>query len=323
MVFPQIGGTMSDGNIERGGVAEGPWRVAVTGASGLLGAALVSRLTAAGHSVLPLVRDRARAKSPAIYWDPERDALDAAALEGVDAVVHLAGESVAGGRWTAARRARILGSRTKGTTLLARALAGLREPPRVLVSASAVGYYGDTGDREVDEGAPRGDGFLAEVCEAWEAAAQPARDAGIRVVHPRFGVVLAAHGGALERLLPLFRLGVGGRVGSGQQGFPWVALDDVVAALVFALGDETLRGPVNVVAPARTSNAEFTRALASVLARPAFLPVPAFALRAAFGAMADEALLSGQFAVPRALEAHGFRFAYPALPGALRHLLRR
>ena len=314
---------MTDGTSDAKAAAQGPWSVAITGASGLIGAALSARLTSAGHTVRPLVRDRARARSGAIYWSPEHGELDAAALEGVDAVVHLAGESVAGGRWTAARKARILDSRTAGTGLLARTLARLSKPPRVLVSASAVGYYGDTGEREVDERAPRGEGFLAEVCEAWEGAAQPARDAGIRVVHPRLGVVLAARGGALERLVPLFRAGLGGRLGDGRQGFPWVALDDVLGALEHALRDESLSGAVNVVAPAHTSNADLTRTLAAVLSRPAIVPVPGFALRLALGAMADEALLHGQFVRPRVLEERGFAFAQPELAAALRHLLRR
>ena len=310
---------MSDANTQ----AKARLRVAITGASGLLGTALTASLTKNAHTVLPLVRDRARAKSGAIYWDPERGELDAEALEGVDAVIHLAGEGVADGRWTDARKARILGSRTKGTGLIARALAGLAKRPRVLVSASAVGYYGDTGEREVDESAPRGEGFLAEVCEAWEAAAQPARDAGIRVVCPRIGVVLAQKGGALERMLPIFRLGAGGRIGNGRQGFPWIAIDDVVGAITFALHDDTLSGPMNLAAPAHTSNADFTRALAAVLSRPAFLPVPGFALRAAFGGMADEALLQGQYARPAALLRHGYEFLYPDLAGALRHVLQR
>jgi len=314
---------MTDTKSAAGMAGEGALRIAVTGASGLIGTALSAALRQAGHAVQPLVRDRARAKSGGIYWDPERGELDVAALEGIDAVVHLAGENVAGGRWTDARKAKIRESRTHGTTLIARTLAALTKKPRVLVSASAIGFYGDTGEREVDESAERGEGFLAEVCEAWEAAAQPARDAGIRVVHPRIGLVLAANGGALERLVPVFKLGVGGRIGDGRQGFAWIAIDDVVGAVLLALRDETLRGPVNLVAPERTSNADFTRVLASVLSRPAIFPVPAFALRIAFGEMADEALLTGQFARPTLLEKHGYRFAFPELSAALRHVLAR
>ncbi len=298
-------------------------RVAITGASGLIGTALRAHLAERGYTVLPFVRGGGASPTGAIRWDPARGELDAEALEGVDAVVHLAGESVAEGRWTPARKARIRGSRVDGTGLLARAIAARRAGPRVLVSASAVGFYGDTGEREVDESAARGEGFLAEVCEAWEAAAQPARDAGVRVVHPRIGVVLAPRGGALERLVPIFRLGAGGRLGDGRQGFPWIAIDDVLGALALALRDDTLRGPVNLVAPAHTTNADFTRALASVLSRPAFFPVPAFALRAALGAMADEALLHGQHVRPRVLAEHAYSFAFPDLTGALRHVLAR
>jgi uncharacterized protein (TIGR01777 family) len=298
-------------------------RVGVTGASGLIGRALCATLAARGHTVRRFVRGGAATGEGAIRWDPMRGELDAAALESLDAVVHLAGESVAESRWTESQKARIRESRVAGTSLLARALAASSTRPRVFVSASAVGFYGDTGERMVDESAPRGAGFLAEVCEAWERSADPARDAGVRVVHPRIGVVLAPEGGALAKLLPVFRMGAGGRIGDGRQGFPWVAIDDVVGALQHALRDDTLHGPVNLVAPARTTNADFTRALATVLSRPAFLPVPGFALRAALGPMADEALLQGQLAEPRVLREHGYSFAYPELLGALRHVLAR
>jgi uncharacterized protein (TIGR01777 family) len=298
-------------------------RVGVTGASGLIGRALSAALAAKGHTVRPFVRGSAAVREGAIRWDPARGELDATALEGLDAIVHLAGESVAEGRWTEAQKARIRESRVVGTRLLAKAIASCSVRPRVLVSASAVGFYGDTGEREVDETAPRGGGFLAEVCEAWERAADPAREAGVRVVHPRIGVVLAPEGGALAKLLPVFRMGAGGRIGDGKQGFPWITIDDVVGAILHAIHDETLHGAVNLVAPARTTNADFTRALATVLSRPAFFPVPAFALRVALGPMADEALLSGQLVRPRVLLEHGYAFAHPELIAALRHVLSR
>jgi uncharacterized protein (TIGR01777 family) len=297
-------------------------RIAVTGATGLIGRALVPFLRAGGHEVHRLVREKSAAKGTDLFWNPATAQVDAAGLEGVDVVVHLAGENV-GRRWTAARREAIVRSRVDGTALLARTLAGLRRPPRVFVSASAVGYYGDTGDRWVDDRSGPGKGFLAETCVAWERAADPARQAGIRVVHPRLGVVLTPAGGALARLLPLYRWGAGGPVGDGRQFFPWVAIDDVLRALHFAIGDAGLDGPFDVVAPGIVTSAEFARVLGRVLHRPAFLPAPAFALRAAFGEMAEQVLLAGQRVRPRKLDERGFEFAYPELEGALRHLLGR
>lgn len=301
---------------------EAPLRVAVTGSTGLIGSALVPALRAAGHPVVRVVRSRPAPGSGDVAWDPARGEIDAAGLEGVGAVVHLAGENV-GKPWTAEQKARIRGSREQGTRTLARALAGLRAPPRVLVSASAIGYYGDRGDETLDETASSGGGFLAEVCRVWEAEAQPARDRGIRVVHPRIGVVLSREGGALDRMLLPFRIGVGGRVGSGRQWMSWVALDDVVEAIRFALGRDTLEGPVNVTAPTPVSNEEFTRVLGRVLGRPAVLAVPAFALRLALGQMAEETVLVSQRAVPTRLTRSGFRFRYPELEGALRAVLGR
>ena len=249
--------------------------------------------------------------------------IDRAELEGLDAVVHLAGAPIADGRWTDERRRAILDSRVEGTRLLAGALAGLDEPPPVLVCASAIGYYGDRGDRRLDEDAGRGDGFLADVVEAWEAAAAAAREAGIRVVHLRFGVVLWPAGGALARLLVPMDAGVGGRLGSGRQVWSWVGLDDVLGAVVHAIGTPELEGPVNVTAPDPVTNAELTNVLADVLGRPAFLPVPAGALRLALGEMADELLLSSARVVPEALQRTGYRFSDPVLEPALRHMLGR
>jgi hypothetical protein len=297
---------------------DAPLRVAVTGSTGLIGTPLVRALRADGHRVLRLVRSRPVSGGDEVYWNPALGEIDTAALEGVDAVVHLAGENVGQPPWTEDRKRRIMDSRVQGTTLIARTLAGLSPRPRVLVSASATGYYGDRGDEVLDESASSGSGFLAEVCRAWEASAEPARAAGIRVVHPRIGVVLTAGGGALEKLLTPFRLGVGGKLGTGKQWMSWVALHDVVEALRFALRADGLAGPANLTSPAPATNEEFTRALGHVLGRPTVFSVPQFALRLALGQMADEALLASQRAVPDRLREAGFTFQYPDLEGALR-----
>jgi uncharacterized protein (TIGR01777 family) len=295
--------------------APGPMRVAVTGASGLIGSALVRRLEADGHTVLRLVR-RAPKGPNEVRWDAAAGQVDGAALDGVDAVVNLAGENV-GERWTDERRRRIRASRADATALLARTLAGLAHRPRVLVNASAVGFYGDRGDERVDEMSTPGGGFLADVVREWEAATAPAADAGIRVVLPRFGVVLSARGGALAKMLPPFRLGAGGTFGSGRQWMSWVSLEDVVDVLYLSLVDDRLEGPVNVVAGAVT-NEEFVSTLGKVLKRPAVVPVPAFALKLAFGEMAKETILFSQRAEHRKLTQLGYSFAYPELDGALR-----
>lgn len=295
-------------------------RIGITGASGLVGTALRRSLEADGHRVAPFVR-----RPPAegeIFWDPARGDLDASELEGLDAVVHLAGESVAGGRWTEERKRRIRDSRVHGTDLLARALAACARRPRVLVSASAVGFYGDRGDEVLDEEAGPGEGFLAEVCQAWEAAAEPARQAGVRVAHPRIGVVLAAEGGALAKMKGPFRLGLGGVIGTGQQFMSWVHRDDLVAMLRFAVDTEALEGPFNAVAPQPVRNAEFTKALGAALGRPTMLPLPAFAARLAMGReLADEMLLASTRCVPARLQSLGFTFRYPQLEAALRSVL--
>lgn len=296
--------------------------VLVSGASGLVGRALSEALRARGDSVRTLVRRAARGPDEA-RWDPSRRSLDPHALDGVDAVVHLAGESIAARRWDDAHKRRVQQSRVDGTATLAEALAARSDGPKVLISASAIGYYGDTGARPVDESAPLGRGFLAEVCRDWEAATAPAEAAGVRVVHARLGVVFAREGGALEKMLPPFKLGLGGRIGDGSQGMSWVALDDVVGALLHALDHAELRGAVNVTAPNPVSNAELTRALGRALRRPAVLPVPAFALRLAAGSeMADEMLLGGSFVLPRRLEATGYRFRHTRLDEALDALVR-
>jgi uncharacterized protein (TIGR01777 family) len=295
--------------------ASPPIRVAVAGASGLLGSALVRGLAADGHAVLRLVR-RAPRGADEIRWDPAAGTVDAAALEGVDAVVNLAGENVAE-RWTEARKARIRASRAGATRLLATTLAGLRRKPRVLVNASAVGLYGDRGEERLDETSAPGGGFLAEVVREWEAATEPASAAGIRVVLPRFGVVLSARGGALARLLTPFRLGAGGPIGGGSQWMSWISLDDAVALMELAIHDERFSGPVNAVAGAVT-NRQFVHTLGHVLNRPAIVPVPGFALKLAFGDMAEETILASQRTEPRALTQLGYSFIHPELEGALR-----
>jgi uncharacterized protein (TIGR01777 family) len=297
-------------------------KIAITGCNGLIGRALAAFLSTGGHDVVRVVRKQGRAADDEIRWDPAAGRLDASALEGIDAVVHLAGESIAS-RWTAAKKAAIRNSRVDGTRLLAGKLAELSRPPKTLVCASAIGYYGDRGSTVLEEDAAPGGGFLAEVCREWEAAADPARQAGIRVAHPRFGVVLSPAGGALATLLTPFRLGLGGVVGSGDQYMSWIALDDVVGALHHTLMTAELAGAVNVAAPHPVTNREFTRTLGEVLSRPTILPLPAFAARLALGEMADELLLSSTRVAPARLAATGYEFRFPELENALRHLLGR
>jgi hypothetical protein len=299
----------------RGG--DDPLRVAVTGASGLVGSRLVPFLTTGGHEVMRLVR-RKPERPDEIRWDPASGEIDKASLEGIDAVVHLAGESIASGRWTERRKQRIRDSRVHGTETMSRAIARLQRPPKVLVSASAIGYYGDRGSTVVDEDSEPGSGFLAEVCLAWEAATQPAVDAGIRVVNPRIGIVLAADGGALAAMLPAFRLGGGGRVGSGRQWMSWIAIDDLIGVLHECVVDDTLSGPVNAVAPSPVTNRELTKTLASVLHRPSILPVPGAAIRTLLGEMGDHLLLSSTRVRASRLEAASFEFQHAELEAALR-----
>jgi uncharacterized protein len=305
--------------------------VAVTGSSGLVGTPLVAALEGRGDQVRRLVRTSASSVEPRdvrdsqreIRWDPEAGRIDAAALEGVEAVVHLAGENIAAHRWTDEFKRKILESRVPPTRRLCEALARLQTKPRVLCSASAIGYYGDRGEEPVDESSPPGRSFLAEGCQAWEEATQPARDAGIRTVNLRIGVVLSRDGGALAKMLTPFKLGAGGVVGSGRQYMSWIALDDLVSTILFALSNASLAGPVNAVGPHPVTNREFTKTLGRVLGRPTIFPMPAFAARLAFGEMADELLLAGVRVEPRALESAGFEFRYPQLEPALRHLLGR
>ncbi len=310
---------------DRRRVAEPGGNIVLSGASGMLGTALRQRLTAAGWPVLQLVRggssDQGRGPEQGrILWDPGAagEAMaDSSILEGCSAAVHLSGASVAGHRWTDAYKAKLAESRVDSTRALAGLLAGLRRPPRVLIVASAVGIYGDRGEAVLDESSAPGQGFLADLCREWEEAAQPAREAGIRVMHARFGVVLGRGPGALAKMLPVFRLGLGGRLGSGRQWMSWVSPDDAIAALLFALENPSLAGPVNVSAPHPVTNAEFTHTLGRVLHRPALLPAPAFALRLALGEMADEALLASARVLPGKLIGAGFRFTHPRVEDAL------
>jgi len=295
-------------------------RILVTGASGLIGSALVSYLTAGGHAVTRLIRAQPRPGQGEVHWDPETGKLDPMVLQGVDAAVHLAGESIAQ-RWTPERKAKILKSRARGTRLLSESFARLTQPPCVFLCASAIGYYGDRGEEVLTEDSPSGVGFLAEVCRGWEAACAAAVQKGIRVVNLRMGIVLSAAGGVLPRMLLPFRMGLGGRIGSGRQYMSWIALDELVGVIIHALTCDILAGPVNAVAPHPVTNLEFTRTLGRVLRRPTVLPVPAFAARLALGEMADSLLLASARVEPARLAASGYAFRYPELEGALRHLL--
>lgn len=294
-------------------------RIVVSGSTGLVGTALTSVLAANGHSVVPLVRRRPAAGETAIAWDPERGTIDRAGLEGADVVIHLAGENVFG-RWSPAKQQRIRDSRVQGTRLLTDAIAGLARRPATLLAASAIGYYGDRGEEAVTEQSAPGGDFLAHVARDWEAATAAASRAGIRVVNMRFGVVLTRTGGALARMLPAFRLGLGGPVGSGNQYLSWISLDDVINAILHVLTTTSLTGPVNMTAPMPVTNREFAKTLGKVLGRPAVVAVPAFALRVAFGTEGAAMLQSGQRVLPARLLASGFQFRHAEIEPALRAL---
>lgn len=296
--------------------------VLITGSSGLVGQALVPFLSGGGHHVRRLRRSPSAAADET-SWNPADGTFAPGALDGVDTVIHLAGENIAGGRWTDARKVRIRESRVNDTRRLAETLSRLEVPPKVLVAASAVGFYGDRGDEVLDELSAPGSGFLPDVCQAWEAAAAPARDAGIRVVHLRFGIVLSPAGGALAQMLLPFKMGVGGVMGSGDQYISWIALDDLLGVVLHVLTDESITGPVNAVAPDAVTNREFTKTLGSVLRRPTIFPMPAFAAGLVFGEMADALLLASTRVDPAALRVAGHEFAYPRLEDALRHILGR
>lgn len=311
--------TANDLNLHRKYSGGCPMKIAITGSSGLVGADLVPFLTTGGHLVRRVVRNNPTGND--VLWNPAAGTIDAAQLEGMDAVVHLAGENIAGRRWNTAQKARIRDSRVQGTRLLCETLARLRQPPRVLISASAIGFYGNRGDEALTEASAAGDGFLSDVCREWEAPTSTAELAGIRVVHIRFGIVLSPKGGALAKMLTPFRLGLGGRIGSGQQWLSWITLDDAIGSIYHAISTETLRGPVNAVAPNPVRNQDFTKTLGRVLGRPTVFPMPGFMARLAFGEMANDLLLGSARVVPRALLDSGYGFLQGDLEKALRHLL--
>jgi uncharacterized protein (TIGR01777 family) len=294
-------------------------KVAVTGSTGLIGSALVPHLRSAGHEVLRLVRHPSRLPDE-VQWDPRAGTVDVSGLQGVDGVIHLAGAGVGDHRWTDSYKREILDSRVNGTQAIAKAMATLEPRPRVLVSGSAIGWYGDTGDDAVDETAPAGEGFLADVVRAWEAAADPAEQAGIRVTYARTGLVVAREGGAWARMFPLFKLGLGGKLGNGRQYWSWISLRDEVRALQYLLENESLRGPVNLTGPAPATNAEVTSAMGTILGRPTLLPAPAFALKAALGEFSTEVLSSARV-VPAVLERAGFTWQDPRIEDAIRAAL--
>ena len=297
-------------------------RVAVTGSTGLIGSALASSLTADGHEVLRFTRSPSPGPGAA-HWDPASGAIDSEALSKAAAVVHLAGRSIVALRWTPRVKREILSSRTRGTRLLAETMAGLPSGPRVLVTASGIHYYGDRGDEVLTEGASAGEGFLSGVCQQWEASADPAREAGIRTIHVRTGLVQTTRSGPLSLQLPLFRLGLGGRFGSGRQWWSWVTLDDVVGVYRHALETSELSGPVNATAPNPVTNAEYSATLARVVGRPALLPIPGFGPRLVLGELAEDLIFSSIRAHPAAAEATGYRFRHTHLEPALRDVLRR
>ena len=291
-------------------------RVAITGASGLIGSALADRLTARGHQIVRVTRGSSPAPGT-VAWDPPAGTIDAAGLEGCDGVVHLAGAGIADKRWTDARRRVILESRTLGTDLLVRTLASLDRPPRVLLSGSAIGFYGERGDEVLTEASPRGSGFLSDVCVAWEAAAAPAADAGIRTTFLRTGIVMTSRGGALGKVLPLFKLGVGGRLGSGRQWWSWISIADEVGAMLWLL-DHDMAGPVNLTAPAPATNREWTKTLGATLGRPTFVAVPKFGPKLLLGSdLGEELLFTSARVEPTALQAGGYRFEHPTLEAGL------
>ena len=295
-------------------------KILVSGSHGLVGKALISSLTTDGHEIVRLVRSKPSG-SGELEWHPNQGHIDAASLEGLDAVVHLAGESIASSRWSGEKKRAIRDSRVKGTALLSEALARLTRPPLVFLSASAIGYYGNRSDELLTEKSPPGNDFLADVCVEWENATRPAIEKGIRTVHTRFGIILDANEGALGKMLTPFRMGIGGRVGNGKQWMSWIGIEDVVNGLKFLIADQSVRGPVNFVAPNPVTNAEFTKTLGRVLSKPTLFPIPEFGVRLAFGEMGEALLLSSQRVEPSVLRQAGFGFGYPSLDLALRHIL--
>ncbi|MFN2576856.1 MAG: TIGR01777 family oxidoreductase [Pyrinomonadaceae bacterium] len=291
-------------------------KIAIAGSSGLVGSALIPILQSDGNQITRLVR--ASPKAGEIEWHPNQDALSAGKFEGLDVIINLAGESIAAGRWTDEQKRKIHDSRVNGTHLLSEALAKMNARPKTFICASATGFYGDRDEEILDEQSESGSGFLAGVCREWEQATEPASKAGVRVVNLRFGPILAREGGMLSKLLTPFKMGMGGRVGSGKQYISWIALEDAVSAIKLAIDTQTIHGPLNVVSPRPVTNEEFTKTLGHVLNRPTALAMPAFAVRLAFGEMADEMLLASQKVMPKKLTSAGFEFRYPDLEGAMK-----
>ena len=294
-------------------------KVAVTGSSGLIGSSLVSFLSEKSVTVSKILRENT--KDDDISWKPEDGDWDSAFTGGVDGIVHLAGENIASGKWTRKKKEKIRNSRIEGTTRLCEHILKLPTPPSVLVCASAIGYYGNRGVEFLNEGSSRGSGFLPDVCLGWEEAAESVSKAGIRVVNVRFGIVLSKDGGALAKMMTPFKIGMGGKIGSGTQYMSWVAMDDVTGAIYHTLTTDSLKGPVNVTAPNPVTNKEFTNTLGEVLKRPAVVPIPAFAAKLAFGEMANDLLLASTKVAPKRLSDSGYKFQYPELENALKHVL--
>lgn len=317
--------TASDLEFHRRTSGDTQMKIAIGGSTGLVGSELVSFLSTGGHQIVRLMRGSKGAigSHQSVNWNPSQGTIDATGLEGCDAVVHLGGDNIAHGRWTAGKKRLIRESRVISTRLLASTLAGLSRPPKVFVCASAIGFYGDRGDEVMTEDSAPGPRFLSDVCREWEEATAPARDAGIRVVNLRIGVVLTPKGAALQKMLTPFKLGLGGIVGSGRQWWSWIALDDVCRAIEFSISNETLSGPVNCVAPEYLTNRDFTKTLGRVICRPTLFPMPAFVVKTLFGEMGEELLLGSTRVVPTRLQQAGFEFACPNLEGALRHMLGR
>jgi len=296
-------------------------RILVSGATGFVGSSLLARLDALNHTVIPL--GRSQSGPHAVRWSPETGQIETQKLIDLDAAVHLAGESIASGRWTKTKKQKLIDSRVQGTRLLSQTLSSLQRPPRVLISASAIGYYGNRGAESLREESPPGTGFLAEICKQWEASTEDAARKGIRVIRLRFGLVLAAHGGVLRKILLPFKLGIGGKIGSGNQYMSWISLSDLCDAILHCIETESLQGAVNGVSPNPVTNFDFTKTLGRVISRPTIFPLPAFAARIALGEMADELLLASTRVEPARLLSSGFRFKDDQLEPTLRRLLKR